>query len=614
MKRTILYSVVFLSFIVGGCQSSPPSPASLHQAAEQGDATGVKTLLDQGADVNVADYWDNTPLMEAVKNGSTETVRLLLERGADVNAANSDGWTSLIWAAAKGNRETVRLLLDSGADVKARNSSGWTPLLSAAQRGSTETVRLLLERGADVNAANSDGLTSLMWAAWKGSWETVRLLLDSGADVKARNANGSTPLMEAAQQGNNETVRLLLDSGADINAANSDGWTSLMWAAWNGKKETAQLLLDRGAAPELDNHLGQSAADLAVKSPSLKRLLERAIAREQGQEPPPPTAARAKLQVTEEQEAQNRELAQWNRIKDSRQSRDYQIFLQAFPDGIFANIAKDRLDNLTLAAARTKELAKIERKLREESRKAAQADPYRDIDFGKYYALVIGNNRFKHLPDLGTAVNDARSVANVLGGTYGFKVNLLIDASRDSILNALDEYREGLSQRDNLLIYYAGHGRLDEDDGEGYWLPVDARKNRRSKWISTATITSTLKALDAKHVMVVADSCFSGTLVRGVKVRSNTPNYVLRMAAKKARVVLTSGGLEPVADDSGGGHSPFAKVFIDVLEANDGVLDGTRLFTLMRRPVMLLADQTPEYSDVRKAGHDGGDFLFVRRK
>jgi len=51
-----------------------------------------------------------------------------------------------------------------------------------------------------------------------------------------------------------------------------------------------------------------------------------------------------------------------------------------------------------------------------------------------------------------------------------------------------------------------------------------------------------------------------------------------------------------------------------VLEANDGVLDGTRLFTLMRRPVMLSADQTPEYSDVRKAGHDGGDFLFVRRK
>ncbi|MDP7667219.1 MAG: hypothetical protein QF738_04055 [Rhodospirillales bacterium] len=32
----------------------------------------------------------------------------------------------------------------------------------------------------------------------------------------------------------------------------------------------------------------------------------------------------------------------------------------------------------------------------------------------------------------------------------------------------------------------------------------------------------------------------------------------------------------------------------------------------IRRPVMLAADQTPEYADIRKAGHDGGDFLFVR--
>ena len=85
------------------------------------------------------------------------------------------------------------------------------------------------------------------------------------------------------------------------------------------------------------------------------------------------------------------------------------------------------------------------------------------------------------------------------------------------------------------------------------------------------------------------------------------------MAGKWARVAIASGGLEPVAD-AGGGHSPFAKAFIDALTSNDAVMDGTQLFGQVRRPVMVAAQQTPEYSDVRNSGHDGGDFLFVRKR
>ncbi|HEY4634992.1 MAG TPA: hypothetical protein VIG92_00385, partial [Rhodospirillales bacterium] len=60
--------------------------------------------------------------------------------------------------------------------------------------------------------------------------------------------------------------------------------------------------------------------------------------------------------------------------------------------------------------------------------------------------------------------------------------------------------------------------------------------------------------------------------------------------------------------------SPFAKAFIDALSDNPSVIDGTTLFSQMRRPVMVAARQTPQYADVREAGHDGGDFLFVRKK
>ena len=239
---------------------------------------------------------------------------------------------------------------------------------------------------------------------------------------------------------------------------------------------------------------------------------------------------------------------------------------------------------------------------------------YANVKFGKYYALVIGNNEYKYLPKLKTAAKDAKAVAKTLRDTFGFEVKTLINATHYQILDAFDDYDRTLEKTDNFLIYYAGHGWLDKQSEQGYWLPVDAKSNRRSKWISNPTITSTLKSLRAKHVMVVADSCFSGTLTRGLKVTKRIDDYVRYVVDKKARIVLTSGGLEPVEDGGGGNNSPFAKAFMDVLNGTDEVLTGTDLFKRIKRPVQVSADQTPNYADIRKAGHDGGDFLFVRKR
>jgi uncharacterized caspase-like protein len=121
-----------------------------------------------------------------------------------------------------------------------------------------------------------------------------------------------------------------------------------------------------------------------------------------------------------------------------------------------------------------------------------------------------------------------------------------------------------------------------------------------------------LRAIPARHVLVVADSCYSGTLTRGIRAKSSD-RHLARLAEKRSRTALTSGGIEPV-EDGQGEHSVFALAFTDALRANDQILDGHSLFTSMRRPVMLEADQTPEYSDIRRAGHEGGDFLFAPRR
>jgi hypothetical protein len=249
----------------------------------------------------------------------------------------------------------------------------------------------------------------------------------------------------------------------------------------------------------------------------------------------------------------------------------------------------------------------------ESAAETAKSPPAPKIDFGKYYALVIGNNTYRALPDLRSAVNDARAVAALLESDYGFEVELLTNATRSETYSTLARMRRKVSAKDNLLIYYAGHGWLDKEADEGYWMPIDAEEEDAGNWISSSDITAAVRRSKAKHVMVVADSCFSGTLTRGLTIKSKTPDYLERMVKKKARTALTSGGLEPVMDSGGGNHSVFAQAFLSVLKENDAVLDGHQLFTVVRKKVMVGSEQTPEYGDIRKAGHDGGDFLFVRR-
>jgi len=236
----------------------------------------------------------------------------------------------------------------------------------------------------------------------------------------------------------------------------------------------------------------------------------------------------------------------------------------------------------------------------------------------KYYALVIGNNKYEHLEKLDAAENDAEVIADVLTKKYGFEVDLLLNADYDTTVNSLFKITNKLKRNDNLLIYYAGHGELDKAENRGYWLPVDASFELRSKWISNQRIVDRIKATKAKHVLLIADSCFSGSLMRS----GTTPDvneaidekYIERLKSKKTRLVITSGGNEPVVDSDGGNHSLFALKLIDTLKNNNTVINSQILFENIRRYVVSNADQTPERALVHKTGHDGGDFLFFPKK
>lgn len=240
-------------------------------------------------------------------------------------------------------------------------------------------------------------------------------------------------------------------------------------------------------------------------------------------------------------------------------------------------------------------------------------------DLGEYHALVIGNNAYDNLENLNTAVRDATEISNVLKNKYGYKVKLLTNANLATMLTALNEYKEKLGKYDNLMVYYAGHGLIDENSKEGYWIPTDASQTDKSKWIPNKEISNFMSEMKAKHVMVVADSCYSGTL-SGSSISPLPENVanedILFTSRVKARTVLTSGGLQPILDSGGNGHSIFASAFLDVLNENDGVMEGYRIFKAMSQQVSLRSSlaglkQIPEYSAIKHAGHEGSEYYFL---
>ena len=239
---------------------------------------------------------------------------------------------------------------------------------------------------------------------------------------------------------------------------------------------------------------------------------------------------------------------------------------------------------------------------------------------GKRYALIIAINQYETFSPLKTAVNDAEGVKAVLEQNYGFSTELILnkDASRDNIISALNRYRKTLTSDDDFLIYYAGHGLFIESTDASYWLPYNALRDDNTQWIESKSITDHLKLISANNILVVADSCYSGTISRsvegGLAEYDSRNKYLDKMASRTSRVLISSGANEPVKDGGGGNHSVFAKVFINALKnpASSAFTANELLTHELLEPVAGQVEQTPEFKVIRNSGHQGGDFVFRR--
>ena len=233
-------------------------------------------------------------------------------------------------------------------------------------------------------------------------------------------------------------------------------------------------------------------------------------------------------------------------------------------------------------------------------------------------AILIGIDEYRdaRIPRLGNAVRDAQAVAESLETHLGYETVVLENPDRATIFKVLNQLTAEVGPADSVVLYYAGHGELVEKTGQGYWQATDADATRPETWIANADIDGLLKQLPASQSAMISDSCFSGGLVTGDRIRGTSatqdPGALL---SRRAAGVMTSGGNEPVFDSGKDGHSPFAYSLMQSLAQVNNWRPGSTLFEQVRFAVARQLPQRPQYGASRTGGHEAGaDYLFEQRQ
>jgi hypothetical protein len=241
-----------------------------------------------------------------------------------------------------------------------------------------------------------------------------------------------------------------------------------------------------------------------------------------------------------------------------------------------------------------------------------------DVSFGRYYALIIGVQDYADKP-LKTPIADAEALADVLEHRYGFRTTVLRNPDTGAITNSLVHFVNEMRPDDNLLIYFAGHGVVQ--NGKASWLARDKATGLPSAPLGTEMIASLLGQIQARSILVIADACFAGKLAGSDTALTPPDAYREGMPTPylqhKGRYVLASGGDEPVLDEGAGSHSVFAAALLDALGSNTRVLTQAGLKKRIEGPVALAASrlnvsQHPDLLRLRDGAEIGaGLFFFV---
>lgn len=408
--------------------------------------------------------------------------------------------------------------------------------------------------------------TPLGSAAERGDVKEMERLIAAGANVNEKGGNGRTPMYNAAVYGHVEAARLLIEKGVDVNG-NSSGTTPLRMAVFQGYSNVVRLLIKNGADTE-------GALELAKRKghTSIVRILEKAEA-----------------------------------DAEARKSGRTDTASSPQPSNMTGNVANNNAAQI--APKPFDELSNIP---------AFNAAP-REHDL----AVVIGIEKYQDIQAKSDfSKNDASIMKDYLKA-LGFKernIQFLVDekATRSGIEKSIEGWLPNRVKKDStVFVYYSGHGAPDPAKGDGYMVPYDGDPNYLEQTgYSLKRLTEHLAKLEAKEVIVLLDSCFSGAGGRSVLAQGARPlvmntenlalkdNIVMMTATRAAQISMSS----PEK-----GHGLFTYHFLKALK--DGKKDMADIYVYLKPLVEddakeLNAEQSPTISSSPEKIK--GRFVLVR--
>jgi len=255
------------------------------------------------------------------------------------------------------------------------------------------------------------------------------------------------------------------------------------------------------------------------------------------------------------------------------------------------------------------------------TQRSGNANEESTIRDGRDLALIIATDRYDELTPLNNPVFDGTTIKSDLEELYGFETNLLINPSKSQILEEIRNYsKRQYARGDQLFIFVAGHGEYDEIFKQGYLAGRDSRKKDEVKqsYISYADFRDYINSIPCKHIMVVLDVCYGGTINQVVASRGQTDYtdidrdlFIMNKLKYTSRRYITSGGKQYVSDGIKDNHSPFARRFIEALRSNggtDGILTFNEMFSFVEK-----VEPGPTSGEFG-SNEPGSDFLLISKQ
>ena len=239
----------------------------LHYATQNGHLRIVKTLVLNKAQVDLKDYDERTALHLAVHFNHLDIAEYLVQQYADINAKDIYGLSPLFYSCAYGDYLMTDMFLFYSEGEQVRDPDGRTPFLAAVWGGHLYTASLLLKYFADVNEKDYEGNNAIHLAVLNNDLEMIDSLHSWGCDINTINKNNYSCLDLAIQENSYLAVEELIRLGADVNHTIKKGVNSLdLVLLFTRNQEIARLMEDAGALRNKRVSFSQPALSLEFNS------------------------------------------------------------------------------------------------------------------------------------------------------------------------------------------------------------------------------------------------------------------------------------------------------------------------------------------------------------